>query len=207
MNNDKRALVYQHIFADGSKYFGNAVNPNRPWDFINRNDKWLAAFTKYGAPVVQVRYVPTIVEADNLELWLFDRYIAKGGAKLQARPSGKDLEKTTLINKGRNISDDHRANLSKSKKGKKQPKISAAKVGKKNPKLSVRLLGKKLSEKHRANISIGGKGISRNKGKTTRSHRKVISTLDGRITSANTAGRLDNLNPAYIGTWTDYIEE
>lgn len=97
MNN---ALVYIHIFVDGSKYFGNALNSKRPFDFKSRNKKWLDAFQQNGEPTVQIRRNLTIEEADALEQELFDRYIAKDGLKLQKRPNAIDLATAYYSNLG-----------------------------------------------------------------------------------------------------------
>ncbi len=92
MNN---ALVYIHIFADGSKYFGNAVNPKRPFSLTKgkgRGPLYGEALQKYGKPVVQIRRNLSIHEADLLEQSLFDRYVLNGGKALQRRPFGNDLQ-------------------------------------------------------------------------------------------------------------------
>jgi hypothetical protein len=111
--NTRIALAYIHIFADGSKYFGNATNPDRPFDFKKRTKTWLAAYMKNGVPVVQVRRNLTIEEADSLERWGFDRYVIQGGVKLQKRPNGVDL--AILC---RPKSDAHRTKLSTANEGK-----------------------------------------------------------------------------------------
>ncbi len=176
MNN---ALVYIHIFADGSKYFGNAVRPSRPFDFQNRNNKWLEAYAKNGSPVVQTKYNMAIGEADALEQWLFDRYIAKGGLKLQKRPNAIDLAKAYYSNLGNKHA-----------------------VGNKG------FTGKrKHTEAARAKISKAQKGKPKSPtaiaNSTARSHRKVVSMLDGRVASAVQAGHWNKKNPNYIGTWVD----
>ena len=130
---DKTALVYVHIFADGSKYFGNAVKPNRPFDFKDRrNKKCLALFKKYWSPVVQLRRNLTIEEADNLERRLFDRYIAKGGVKIQKRPSGVELSHARLGTLGKTHSDKTRLKMSLSRKGKSKSAATRAKMSKAN---------------------------------------------------------------------------
>ena len=248
MNN---ALVYIHIFADGTKYFGNAVRASRPFDFKNRNDKWLEAYAKFGAPVVQTKRNMTISDADALEQSLFDRYIANGGVKLQIRPRGNELsqftkghalteehkQKISKANKDREVSDETRKKLSQAHKGRKHTdeakrNMSEAQKGNKNGVGNKGFTGKHTDEARRK-ISEGGKGNTNgagnkgskrseetrakmsaaSKGKpksptaiansTARSHRKVISMLDGRVTSAGASGRWNKKNPDYIGTWVD----
>ena len=201
MNNN--ALVYIHIFADGSKYFGNAVNPKRPWDFNKRNDKWLNAFATNGAPVVQIKRNMTVCEADALEQWLFDRHVANGGVKMQQRPSGNDLanasfsgsrnkgnqpsvdtkQKISIAQKGKNLSDDHKKKLSEAKKGRQLSEET-------KQKMSEAKKGKPKSEAHIKAVSA-------------KVNRKVISMLDGRITIATQVSRWNKKNPEYAGTWVD----
>ncbi len=196
-NNDKRALVYQHIFADGSKYFGNAVDENRAHSFRNnRGGQYLSHLEKYGEPTIQIKRNLTIEDADSLERYLFDKYISNGGIKLQNRPSGRDLY--VAINQNKKVNP---LNISKSKLGVKQPNVSKALKGKKQPNISKAMKGRKLSIAHKVAVSKAMKG------KKLRANRKVVSSLDGRVSSAAGAGILAKKNPAYIGTWSDYIEE
>ena len=180
---DKPALAYIHIFADGSKYFGNAVSPNRPWDFTKRNNKWLEAYSRFGAPIVQVRRNLTIEEADRLELWGFDRYVSQGGVKLQSRPSGSGLSTILLMRSKADTTKPHSID-------------TILKRAKSNT-------GKRRSETSLVNMRVAQKG-NRNFGDSyLRSNRKVISMLDGRVTTAAQSGHYNKKNPNYIGTWVD----
>jgi hypothetical protein len=197
MNN---ALVYIHIFADGSKYFGNAVNPARPFTQGNRGKKYQKAVETNGNPVVQVRRNLTVEEADTLERWLFDRYIANGGVSIQTRPKG-DLARFTAKK-----SSETRLKMSKAQKNK--PKGGAIK-------------GSKRSEETKIKISKGGKGNKNGAGNKGKRHteetrkklsgprvndgngKKIISTLDGQITTRQSKHWHEKKNPDYIGTWVD----
>ena len=178
MNNN--ALVYIHIFADGSKYFGNGVNDQRPFTQGSRGKKYQEALEKYEEPVVQVRRNLTIVESDTLERDLFDRYIATGGVALQKRPSGKDLQMAVMRNSRADP-----LNMCK-------PKSDEAKR-----KMSIAQRGKPKSDETKRNMSIA------QRGKPNRGRRKVISMLDGRVTNASASGHWNKKNPDYIGTWVD----
>jgi hypothetical protein len=202
MNN---ALVYIHIFADGTKYFGNAVNPKRPFDFTTatRNKQWLAAFEKSGNPVVQIRRNLSVVEADNLEKWLFERYIANGGMKIQKRPNGKDLATLHYTNLGNKNGVGNKGFTGKHTDAARR-KISEGGKGNTN---GAGNKGTKRSDETKAKMSAASKGKPKSPtaiaNSTARSHRKVISMLDGRVTSAGASGRWNRKNPDYIGTWVD----
>lgn len=73
----------------------------------------------------------------------------------------------------------------------RNPNTSIGKYLTKNTKekISVTLLGRPLTDLHRENI-----------GKATR--RKVISTLDGRVTNTQQTGHWNKKNPSYKNTWT-----
>lgn len=215
MNNDKRALVYIHIFADGSKYFGNAVNPNRPFNFkIKRSKDYLETLDKCGEPVVQIRRNVTVDEADNLELFLFDRYIFNGGKKLQKRPTGNDLqrsighankvdrEKQSLGMMGHFVTVEARINMSIARTG-----VSLSEAHKEAMRVPKSDEGKANIRIAQNNPKVRLKKSLSTQGKRKSSHRKVISSFDGRITNAAQSGRWNKSNPAYIGTWSDSIEE
>lgn len=193
MDNNIKALAYQHIFADGSKYFGNALHDSRPFDFKNRNDRWLATYAKYGAPVVQIRRNLTTIKADEIERWLFDRYVASGGRCLQARPSGKHLS-TVVRNRGRKHLEATKEKISQRHKGRKHSAQSKENMSKGRDGLT-------LSDSHKTNIRFSMLGVM------PTANKRIISSLDGRITTHAQSGHWNKKNPAYIGTWSDYIEE
>jgi hypothetical protein len=229
--NTRNAFVYIHIFADGSKYFGNGVKVSRPFVFSNsgRGKKYQEALKKYGEPVVQIRRALTIVKADTLERELFDRYIATGGVALQKRPSGEDLQTAVARNsladpqkmskprseeaKVRMASAQNRpevkakksvANAGKPKSQEAKRKMSIAKLGNTNA------LGTQHTEVTKRKMSIAqsrpevkAKKSIAQKGKLHRGHRKVISMLDGRVSTAAQSSRWNKKNPDYIGTWVD----
>jgi hypothetical protein len=198
--NTRNAFVYIHIFADGSKYFGNGVKPDRPFKQGGRGPKYMEALIKNGAPVIQIRRNLTVDEADDLERTLFDKYVTNN-QPLQRRPTGNDLK--TAIRRG-NSTDPIK--LSKAKLGKPLSKNHAESIGKANK-------GKRRSKVFCENISIRMQGNTAFSGKrhstdaiqriTASCHRKVISMIDGRITTHIKTGHWNKKNPDYIGTWVD----
>jgi hypothetical protein len=188
---DKPALVYIHIFADGSKYFGNGVNAKRPWNFKkSRGPQYQAALDAHGIPIVQIRTNLTITEADLLEQALFDRYISQGGIALQRRPYGNDLQTAIMRSAKASYSDEWRANVSSATKGRK-----LSDEARRN--MSLGQTGRRFSDEHRNKLSLA-KLINPGQG-----NRKVISMIDGRVTTAAQAGHWNKKNPDYIGTWVD----
>lgn len=211
---DKRALVYIHIFNNGVKYFGNAVDPARPYAFGGgRGKQYLEQYELDSNPTIEIIASGlTVEEADTLERRLFDEYIADGGLKIQNRPSGGDL--------ARNVSRSAKVdpeNLSKAllgntiRRGARQSevsrnKMSKAKSGKKNPNY-----GKSLSKSAKIELSKSHTGVPKSKehreAVSAASNYKVISSLDGRITTHAVSSKWNKKNPAYIGTWSKLIPQ
>jgi hypothetical protein len=98
--------------------------------------------------------------------------------------------KISIALQGRQFSDEHLDNLSKARKLWKHTEIAKKTMSKAHT-------GKTLPDETKKKMSEA------QKGKTKASNRKVVSSLDGRVTSAACAGRWDKKNPAYIGTWVD----
>jgi hypothetical protein len=190
------ALVYTHTFSDGSVYFGNAVNPNRPFTKGGRGSKYLTHLEKHGEPVVKIVISNiSIDEADLLEQALFDRYVKNEGIKLQSRPSGTDLRNQV----NRNSKIDHSQFI-----GSKRSIETCINI-------SESQMGKSLSSDHKRAISEGLLGNIRSETSarnvnTAVNLKRVYSTYDGRVTSLSASGHWNKKNPNYIGTWVEVTE-
>ncbi len=171
------ALVYTHTFSDGSIYFGNAVNPDRPYTQGSRGGKYQAHYEKYGEPVIAIIASGiSVEEADEMEVQLFDEY---RGLKLQRRPQG-DLAKQ--INRGKRGIPKGSPSLSH------REAISAANL----------IAQKKPTTRAKKSESL--------KGRATRSHRLLRSSFNGHVTIASHVSRWNKKNPNYIGTWVEVKE-
>ncbi len=111
---------------------------------------------------------------------------------------------------GKSHSDVTKAKISKANKGKKrtfEQRQYMSMMRKGVP------LGKQSDEHRLANQAaqcrpeVRQKRSASLKGRQTKAHRRVQSSLDGRLTIAACIGKLNKSNPNYVGTWVDVIEE
>lgn len=193
-------VVYSHTFNNETKYFGNGVSEKRAFKKGGRGKKYLEQFTLDPNPKIEILATGlTPSEADALEQKMFDEYIASDGMKLQKRPSCENLQR----NISRSNSDayrramdsqEYRAAISAANRRVKKgvPRTAQTKTA-----IAVAKRGIPLSAEHRAAISAG-----RNANSAV-SNRKVISMLDGRITSHAMSSNWNKKNPDYVGTWID----
>lgn len=174
-------VVYSHTFSNGTRYFGNGVSEKRAFNKGGRGKKYLEQFALDPNPVIQILATGlTPSEADVLEQKLFDEYVSSSGVKLQQRPSGKDLQKSIESSN----SDAHKLAMN-------SPET--------REKIRIANTGKTHSSEHREKIRIANLGNTNG----TRANCKVISMLDGRVTSHCRSSHWNKKNPDYFGTWVD----
>jgi hypothetical protein len=183
---DKRALVYAHTFNNGVKYFGNAVDPTRPYNFSKgRGKKYLAQYELDPNPTIDIIASKlTVEEADALERKLFDEYELAGGVRCQQRPSGKDLQDQI-----------HRSSCVDYQCPVRRKKLSE----------TGRLVHPDFSGEN--NPFYAKSHTDETKEKISKANYKVISSLDGRISSRYQYTYWNKKNPAYIGTWSKLIPQ
>jgi hypothetical protein len=205
-------IVYSHTFSNGTKYFGNGVSEKRAFaqGKGKRGEKYLYQFELDSNPQIEIIASGlTPSEADALEQKLFDDYVANGGKALQKRPSGTDLQNCIA----RANSDEYKIAISSPET---KEKMRIAKAGENNP-----MLGKTHSPETKEKMRIAKTGENHPMfgkthspetkekmriailGKTSSVYRKVISMLDGRVTSHNMTTHWNKKNQDYVGTWVD----
>jgi hypothetical protein len=173
-------VVYSQTFKNGTKYFGNGISAKRAYAKRGRGKRHLEQFENDPNPKVEILASGlTPAEADALEQKLFDMYITNGGIRLQKRPSGLDLQ-TSIA---RSTSDAHR-DVMNSKEYREKMRIIQT--------------GRKYSAEVRKNMRMAGLARQNNQ-----QNRRVISMLDGRVTTYNITPRWNKKNPDYTGTWVD----
>ena len=106
---------------------------------------------------------------------------------LDSKVKAKRSKSNSKAKKGVALSDTQRLNISEGLRKSEKARIA-----------NQRRIGTTLSPEHRQKISHGQKT-----GKRNTANRKVISMLDGRVTTAAHAGRFDKKNVDYVGTWVD----
>jgi len=211
--------------ANGKKYIGQARDIKNRWikhktSLIN-NRHWniylQSAWNKYGKDAFEFKILCEEKEENLNELEEFiiseletftDRdkgyNLASGGGA--SKHSEETKEKISLANKGRMFADEHKNNISLSKKGVKRGpmleehkrKIGLTRIGKKaseetRGKLSLARKGKKLSEEHKQKIGLSG--IGRKHSEETRHKRS--EALMGHLCSDITRNKISMANKGH----------
>ena len=151
-------------------YIGSSVNPIKRWRYHrahlragnHRNNYLQSAWNKYGEDAFGFFVLEYVSDKDNLlfreQWWINNLSNLYNIAKDVFRPTITPEMRRRIgeAGKGRKLSEEHKARISKAHTGMKRPEGFGTRS-------SIRQKGKKLSDEHKRNLSLGS--IDKGKGR------------------------------------------